>query len=258
MDANLQEFKDRFIKINSQDTELHLNDGRVWYKSHRSGATGIGKTFEDLLGKVEDNKQLPDFKGIELKAHDEADNGLVTLFTKSPNIPKGVNSLLRNQYGYADSSDGIKVLHTTIPSDKMEFNQKSNHYFQVVNDRDASSVKINVFNDDKSLITDGPNAQWSYSALSKSISNKLHTLAIIETLVHKEGRTTYYSYDKVYITHLTLETILSALNAGDLKIDLRLGAYKSGAKKGKTHDHGTGFRITLKDLKKYVHFDRLI
>ena len=56
MDANLQEFKDRFIKINSQDTELQLNDGRVWYKSHRSGATGIGKTFEDLLGEVEDNQ----------------------------------------------------------------------------------------------------------------------------------------------------------------------------------------------------------
>lgn len=258
MDNNLQEFKDRFLAINEQNTELQLNDGRVWYKSHRSGSTGIGKTFEDLLGKIEDNKQLPDFKGIELKAHDESDNGLITLFTKSPNIPKGVNGLLRNHYGYADSSDDIKVLHTTIPSDTMEFNKKSNHYFQIVNDKKANSIRINVYDNDKNLITDGPNAQWSYSALSKAISNKLHTLAIIETLVHKENRKTYYSYDKVYITHLTLEIILSALNAGDLKIDLRLGAYKSGAKKGKTHDHGTGFRITLNNLKKYAQFTRLV
>ena len=32
-------------------------------------------------------------------------------------------------------------------------------------------------------------------------------------------------------------------------IDIRIGSYKSGKNLGKTHDHGTGFRIKPEDLK---------
>ncbi len=31
-------------------------------------------------------------------------------------------------------------------------------------------------------------------------------------------------------------------------VDIRIGSYKSGKNKGKTHDHGTGFRIKPSDL----------
>lgn len=32
--------------------------------------------------------------------------------------------------------------------------------------------------------------------------------------------------------------------------DVRIGAYKMGANKGKTHDHGSGFRIKRNDMSK--------
>ena len=38
-----------------------------WVKSLRKGDTGIGKTFEELLGKTEENFEFPDFEGIEIK-----------------------------------------------------------------------------------------------------------------------------------------------------------------------------------------------
>ncbi len=35
-------------------------------------------------------------------------------------------------------------------------------------------------------------------------------------------------------------------------VDIRIGVYNTGKNKGKTHDHGTGFRITLDKLIKYA------
>lgn len=35
-------------------------------------------------------------------------------------------------------------------------------------------------------------------------------------------------------------------------IDIRIGVYASGKNKGKTHDHGTAFRIKLERLLQYA------
>ena len=38
-----------------------------YIKSVRRGSTGIGATFESLLGKPEESFEIPDFYGIEIK-----------------------------------------------------------------------------------------------------------------------------------------------------------------------------------------------
>ena len=38
-----------------------------------------------------------------------------------------------------------------------------------------------------------------------------------------------------------------------MKIDIRIGVYKTGSNFGKTHDHGTGFRISDSNLIKYAN-----
>ena len=47
-----------------------MNDRDMYYKGYvksiRGGTTGIGATFEALIGKEEDKLSLPDFKGIEI------------------------------------------------------------------------------------------------------------------------------------------------------------------------------------------------
>lgn len=49
----LEQLKQEFIRIK--------NMGYV--KSTRVGVTGVGKTFEDLLGKEEDTQGMPDYNG---------------------------------------------------------------------------------------------------------------------------------------------------------------------------------------------------
>jgi hypothetical protein len=59
-----------------------------WFDSMRTGDTGIGYTFESLVGVVENNDQGADFRGIELKSklkHDHrATTGKTNLFQLVP------------------------------------------------------------------------------------------------------------------------------------------------------------------------------
>lgn len=66
-----------------------------YVKSNRSHNTGIGKTFEDYVGVVENNLEEPDFAGYEIKSHREYSQSYITLFTKSPSFPKSVILFLK-------------------------------------------------------------------------------------------------------------------------------------------------------------------
>lgn len=257
MKQNIKLLQDNLISINSQPTEHDFGDNKVWYKSHRKGPTGIGKTFEDLLGKTEDNLQLPDFHDIELKAHDQVSNNFITLFTKSPSAPRGVNTLLRENYGYAEEGSNQKILHTSVSSN-LQFNQKSNRYFQIINDEEQQVLKLLVYNDQRELIQDNFTAEWSYQTLMNSLDAKLKTLAIIKTSTNMYDGDKYYSYDSIQIIYeLSLAQLLEALEDHKLYVDLRLGVYRTGKNIGRTHDHGTGFRISFNDLLHYANTDIL-
>jgi len=54
-----------------------------YIKSVRRGSTGIGATFESLLGKHEESFELPDFHGIEIKQEESIVN--LILHYLSPN-----------------------------------------------------------------------------------------------------------------------------------------------------------------------------
>lgn len=260
MVQNLNDLKAEFIKINQGlvNTPKVIIDNKVWYQSHRRGDTGIGKTFEDLLGKKEDNFQLPDYENIELKAHLD-NNSLITLFTKSPNLPRGINTIIREKYGYSDDDTGIKVLHSTVPSGKLTFNAKSQHYFTVVDDPTVEAVKLAVYGKNKQLIPDDVQAKWTYSAITKALNHKMpDTLAVIKANKKKSNKKIYYNYKSIWIAKVTPQIVINALNNGTVYVDLRMGAYKSGPKKGKNHDHGTGFRISWNNLLKYAHAYELV
>ncbi len=78
LDEPLSDLLDRFDAIS----------GQGWIDSERSGDTGIGHTFERLVGVEENNDQGADFRGIELKCKLSRDNrsssGKINLFQLAP------------------------------------------------------------------------------------------------------------------------------------------------------------------------------
>ena len=67
----LEEFKKQFRIVKEKG----------FIKSIRKGPTGVGHTFERVMGLTENNLSVPDIDGIELKTHRDSSNSMITLLT---------------------------------------------------------------------------------------------------------------------------------------------------------------------------------
>ena len=112
---------------------------RDWIQTDRYGDQCLGNTFEDLLGAIENNRNGADYYGIELKARRPLTKVLISLFTKSPSSPGGVNAYFRTSYGVEDDEFGVKVLNTTVSGAK--FNTHNVGYsFKIEVDREEEKL----------------------------------------------------------------------------------------------------------------------
>ena len=83
-----------------------------------------------------------------------------------------------------------------------------------------------------------------YSKIFNCISHALNTKRTRKVNGLEEF---HYTKAKIFLNP-SLENLLKLIDDGKLMVDIRIGSYKSGKNKGKTHDHGTGFRIKPSDL----------
>ncbi len=203
-------------------------------RTHRTHDTGIGKTLEDLLGIPENNLQTPDAGEIELKAKRLESNSMLTIATKSP-VPRGVNKVLFEKAKYLDIH-GEYSLHSTVYGSRL-----NNQGLQV------------VFEDDKLILKNshGIVAHWPISIFEEILKSKSDKILLVfaDTKGEKKSVNEEFHYVEAYLlSGLNIKKFQEAIETDKLKIDIRIGAFRSGAKKGKYHDHGTGFRINKKDF----------
>lgn len=220
---------------------------RGWIPTTRHGDQCLGNAFEDLIGKEEDNKSEADYFGIELKVHRNITKSMVSLFSKSPSYPKGVNTYLREKYGVEEDGYGKRVLNTTI-SGARENSHRGGHNFKAVVNRELKRIYIQV-RDSATGELIPEDVYWSFDILSKALEKKISKVAILYGDEKDENGIHYVRYTEMRIIEgLTLEEMLKSIEDGKLLIDIRIGVYASGKNEGKTHDHGTGFRIHIDDL----------
>ena len=167
-------------------------------KSRRKSNTGIGKTFENYVGVVENNLDEPDLFGYEIKSHREEAASYITLFTKSPNFPPHANSYLKDRFGkpYEDNA-GLKKLHTSMFASK--FNKfGENLSFRLVNDKIRKIVKIGVYDaETKALIDDC--AGYTYDCLDKVLKKKLKDLFYVTADRKFIGNDEYFFFNKAEV-----------------------------------------------------------
>jgi len=202
--------------------------------THRAHDTGIGKTLEDLLGIAENNLQLPDVGDIEIKAKRLDSDSMLTIATKSPE-PFGANRVLFNAYKYTDT-DGFYNLHSTV------YGSRANN----------QSLQV-VIQDEKLFLKNPQNipAFWPLSVFDNILRAKSNTILLV--LAETRGRRTSaeekFHYCEAYLlSGLNREKFRVAIQNDKLKIDIRIGTYRSGKNRGRYHDHGTGFRINKRDF----------
>lgn len=218
--------------------------------SNRKNNTGIGKTFEDYIGVVENNIDEPDLAGYEIKSHRELAQSYITLFTKSPSFPKGANAYLKEKFGtpYEENPE-LKRLHTSIFADKP--NTYSGKYaFQLINDRKAKKIIIGVYSRKTKKLLD-ISCGYTYTDIEEIISKKLKNLFYVsaETKISAEEKEWFY-FNKADIYEMpSFRKFLNLLDKGLIMYDIRIGSYQSGKNFGKPHDRVSGFRILEKNLK---------
>lgn len=233
---------DKIIKGFKRDFLVVKEKG--WIPSNRFHDTGIGKTFEDLIGIVENNNFLADYQGVlELKSSRELTESMVTLFTKSPTFPEGINAILRERYGQPDvESEVMKKLHTTVSA--VKFNTYINNFgFKLEVDETNKKIFLRIKNLKTDKIED-IEIYYSFEQLMNIIEKKCKYIAYINADSKKEESKEFFRFTKaVLLSGLTFDRFIDSVKKGFIVYDIRLGVYKSGKNKGKTHDHGSGFRI---------------
>jgi len=214
-------------------------------RTHRVHDTGIGKTLEDLLGVAENNMRLPDVGDVELKAKRISSGSMLTLATKSP-LPRGVNRVLFDRYRYLDDS-GHHCLHSTVYGSR-----PNKQGFRIVPTHDR-------------LILENPQnvtAYWLSSVFEETLKSKSDRILLVlaETKGRRKSADEHFHFTEAYLlSNLNEAKFLSAIANDKLKVDIRIGLFRSGAREGQYHDHGTGFRIGKLDfLQIYDSYEPVI
>ncbi len=218
-------------------------------QSHRKNNTGIGKTFEDCIGVLENNIDEPDLFGFEIKAHREVSSSYITLFTKSPNFPTRANTFLKDNYGIPyPNNPNLKKIHTSIFASK--FNSYSGLFaFRLINDKEHRIIRIGIYDLlSKNLIDDS--VGYTYDCLDTILKKKLKDLFYVSAERKFEQGKEFFLFNKAEIySKPSLSKFLELLDAGLIMYDIRIGSYQSGKNIGKAHDHGSGFRILESNIQ---------
>ena len=221
-----------------------------YVRSSRKGTTGIGKTFEDLLGKDEDSDDSPDYLGIEIKTKRGYSKSYITLFNCAP---KGETNFevkrLRDKYGYPDRIfKQFKVLSAIAYGDHSEI--VANRYlFKLDVDYNEKRVYLVItdrFFNDYERIT-----YWSFELLKEKLEKKLKKLALIEAWPNKIKGVDYYKYYAIKFYKLTnFEQFITLIEKGVIRVCFKAGIYRDEDHLGEIQDRGTGFQIQETDLEK--------
>lgn len=219
-----------------------------YVKSVRRGNTGIGATFENLLGKSEKNFEIPDYYGIEIKTKRSYSKCDITLFNA---VPTGSSyyevKRLRDTYGYSSREDrNLKKLNATINSCE-QVKVGLWYYFSLKVDRENQKLRLYVYNRNGEVIDNS--TYWDFDILKEKLERKLQLLALIKAWPNRINGFEYFKYYKMNIYVLReFNCFVDALEEGKIKLCLTISSYSDEKRYGMVRSHGIAFRISEDDL----------
>ena len=226
-----------------------------YVKATRMGYTGIGKTFEDLLGKKEDSLELPDYKGIEIKTKRGYTRCYTTLFGATPQGKKEFEiRRLRSIYGYPDNVyRNQKLLHASVQANCSTL--VGNRYlFKLV--LDYEEQKLFLLITDKSMNFIEKKSYWTFDILKEKLNRKLQYMALVKAWPNKINGEDYYKYYDIDFYKLKdFNEFLKLIEDGTIRVTFKIGIFKKGERAGELHDRGTSFEIQEIDMLKL--FDKI-
>lgn len=207
---------------------------RGFVESLRKGPTGIGYTFETLLGVNENNIPIPDIGGrVEIKTVRKGSQSLITLFTFNKGVWRANQRDLIERFGYVDER-GRYALKNTI------FFRRPIPQGLSLNINETKNTVDLIARESGTVI-----ATWDvYVIVGKFMAKMSRLLIVMADRKVEQGRE-YFHYNEAYILqNPTSRSIISAFKNSLIGIDLRMHLKENGA----VRNRGTAFRIKEQDL----------
>jgi len=220
---------------------------RGYVKTVMNGSGGVGRTFEQLLGKEVENLEQPDYNGIEIKARRGYTNFPITLFNATPDSNENEIKNLVNKYGYPDYQFRMcNVLSASFNScEKTRVGAK--YQFKLHVDNENKRIYLYVYDRYNNLIDN--TIYWSFELLEKKLKNKLSLLAIVVANRKFVNEVEYFHYVKIYFYQLkNFKFFIDLIKRGKIIINMKISVYRRGDRIGNIKDHGTSFRIDYNDV----------
>lgn len=216
----LEEFKVKFAELKQKG----------FVPTTRRGPTGIGHTFETALGLDENNIAEPDIKEIEIKAHRDGVNSMITLFTFNRKAWQMPPLEAIKKYGSYDKNGRLGMYYT------MSLTPNSAGLFLTVND-----IEISVQHISGEVV-----ATWRLDNLAERFLQKIPALLFISARTELRDDKEYFHFYRAQLMQGTTPELLGDLfKTGDILVDLRLHDKVTRAR-----NHGTGFRAYENKLPK--------
>lgn len=226
-----------------------------YVESTRKGYTGIGKTFEDLLGIKENSLELPDYEGIEIKTKRSYSTTYITLFNAvfDSNLGKELKRL-KDKYGYpSHNCSQYKILNASVKASYSSL-VANRFLFKLKLEREEEKLYLIILNKNYSLLE--KRVFWHFSTLETKLKRKLEYLALIKAWPKTVKGIDYYKYYDIDFYHLkSFNHFLKLLEDGTIQVTIKIGVYTKGERKGELASHGISFQIQEIDLIKL--FDKI-
>ncbi len=222
-----------------------------YVKAINNDSSGIGLTFEKLLGKEIDNFPYPDFQNvIEIKTKLAYSNKPIHLFKLSPNCNDFFDSKkILEKYGhYNPGKRATKSFNCTIFANKIT---KSGlfYYFSIGIDYKEQKILLLVYNDNYRLIDNS--IFWTFENVENAVLRKLKCLAFVQVwATHKNGINYYKYYRYDIYKYSNFYNFLNLIEKGIISITFSMDIYNSEKRQGQVHDHGVSFDIDKSNLNK--------
>ena len=226
VDKELSELLEEFDKVN----------GLGWVESKREGDTGIGYTFETLLGIKENNDKRADFKGIEIKCKSVKEgqifaSGKINLFQHGPVWIGGLSAKDRIRILGKAGADGLYACHSQVKTTPNNLGL-SLHIVE-------ADQKIDLLKYVDAL------GYWTFDGLAKRLKEKHSRAAMIKARTKKMKSKSVFHYEELtYLERPSIERFVSLAKKRNIVFEFLMSEKPNGT----VRNHGYPWRLIREEF----------
>lgn len=205
-----------------------------WVKNLRSGDTGIGYTFESLVGIEENNDKKADYRGIEikckkLKSEGTRSTGKINLFQEAPVWSEKLSNYARLEKIGRLNGDGRLACYSQLTT-------KENNLGLLLKANDVNAI-VELLKQFEQI------GYWPYQTLEDRLLEKHSRTAFIKAEISKSG--TQFKYKEfVYCEQPSIQKFIQLVLSNEIVFEFTM----SEKENRKVRNHGYPWRLNHEDL----------